>query len=113
MCGFYILWKRYQEDKKAYIPIWQFVGELHITELETWVMASHKCTARVSDIYLENPKLIDRVEVTGKSGAKYFQYRFSDNVSKSLIVDPTLRLFYDALKKGKREMELSNNNNLN
>ena len=106
MMAFYFLWKRHQDDKDAYIPIWQFVGELHIPELKTWVMASHKCTARVSDMYLENPDLLDRNLVKGKSGAEYFEYKFTNNVTRNLIKDLKLRLFYDSLVTGRRHMKL-------
>lgn len=112
MMAFYFLWKSRREDKSIWIPIWQFVGELHIAELKTWVMASHKCTARVSDIYLDNPGLLERKLIKGKSGAEYYAYKLAWDVERSKIADLKLRLFYDSLKKGKRLMKLIADNNL-
>lgn len=91
-----------EEERKAayrFIPTWEFVGEVNIPELGVWVMRSYKCPTRLTDIYQENPGLLERELITGKSGAKYYGYRFSASASIELIKDETLREFYKLIKK--------------
>ena len=81
-----------------FVPTFEFVGEIHIPELGVWVLRSYKCPTRLTDIYQENPRLLDRKLITGKSGAKYYGYRFTKDVSRDSIDDPILRDFYDKIK---------------
>lgn len=107
--AFYTLYREFREAKALpeaqgrinafrFIPTWEFVGEIHIPELGVWVMRSYKCPTRLTDIYQENPGLLERKLIIGKSGSKYYGYRFSAQARAELIKDETLREFYKSIK---------------
>lgn len=79
------------EDKNRFVPAWEFVGEIMIKPLNRWVLMSYKCLTRLTDIFKENPALLDRTLVDGKSGSKYFAYRISQLASMGDIRDKKLR----------------------
>lgn len=95
---FYILWKAFKENPQQFIPAWRFVGELHIKELNTWFFMSYKCPTNGLEIYNKNPQLIERRKTTGKTGARYYEYRIAPNPSSSRILDADLLAFYKKLK---------------
>lgn len=97
--AFYTLYIGRKEDSSKYIPTWQFVGEIYIPELKTWVLRSYKCPTRLTDIYQENPGLLERRLTTGKSGSKYYEYRFALGVTPSQIQESSLQDFYRLIKK--------------
>lgn len=84
-------------DPTRFVATWEFGGEMLIKELGTWVLMSYKCPARLSDIFLQNPTLLEREEIVGKSGAKYFGYRLRLHVTPNDIVDTKLKSFYDKI----------------
>lgn len=96
--AFYLLYRGYKEHPTEFIPTWRFVGEIDVKELNRWEMASYKCPARLSDIMQENPNLLEREMVTGKSGAKYYQYRIRDGMRSEDIKDPSLIAFRKSLQ---------------
>jgi hypothetical protein len=98
--AFYILYKARQETPQEYVPTWKFVGEFLIKEWGEWVMASYKCPTRLTDIYQENPMLLERRQVKGKSGARYYEYRIANSAVPSDIKDETLLGMYKRLKRG-------------
>lgn len=69
------LYKLMQEKTDRYIPAHEFVGEVFLEKFNSWEFMSYKCPARLSDLYYERDD-IDRVRITGKSGAEYFAYKF-------------------------------------
>lgn len=99
---FYLLYESFKKDPKAYVPIHAFAaGDVLIKPLHRWAFASYKTPARVTEIYYENPGLLDRRKVRGKSGARYFEYRitfFSPTPRENLIKDEILRNFYNKIK---------------
>lgn len=95
---FYVLFKGYKENPEQYIPVWKFVGELHLTELNEYFFMSYKCPANGVAIFFENPDLLERRITTGKSGAKYYEYRIAPNPSMDRIKDPVMLSFYKQLK---------------
>lgn len=97
--AFYKLYQWLHEKKGIYVATWEFVGEIYIKELKEWVMMSYKCPARLSDIFNENPGLLDRKLIKGKSGSEYFGYKFNTDVTDAHIKDPILREFYKLIRK--------------
>ncbi len=95
---FYKLYKAFKEDPERWVSAWEFVGEMFIEELNTWVFMSYKTPANGVKIYFDNPGLIERQKVMGKSGSEYYAYRFTPKPVLSLIVDPKLREFYQKIK---------------
>lgn len=100
---FYKLWSERKIDPKRFVSAWEFVGEMFIKELNQWVLMSYKVPANGVAIYFENPNLIERQRVTGKSGSKYYAYRFAPNASMELIIDPDLKEFYRKIKLNEKE----------
>lgn len=96
--AFYTLYRAWKEDRERFLPTWEFVGEVFVKELDVWVLRSYKCPARISDIVKENPGLLERKTLTGKSGARYFGYRFTGNVTPSLIAEASLKEFHQLIK---------------
>lgn len=105
--AFYTLYKAYKESPERYLPTWEFVGEVYIEELGSWTMRSYKCPTRLTDIFQENPRLLERKMITGKSGAKYYGYRFVHGVNIGLIEDQRLHEFYKVIKS-KNDTQKSN-----
>ncbi len=100
--AFYILYKARENDPEEYIPTWKFVGELQITELNLWEMASYKCPTRLSDLNQENPNMLERILIEGKSGAKYYSYRLRVGITPQDMIDPAIYSFYKHLKNSNR-----------
>jgi len=96
--AFYKLLEERKKDQRRYVATWEFVGEMYISQLNTWVMMSYKCPTRLTDLFQENPKLLERTEIQGKSGATYFAYRIREGGSRSDIEDPTLLNFLLKIK---------------
>jgi len=103
---FYMLYQAYKEDPQQYVPAWKFVGELYMPEFDEWFFMSYKTPANGVDVYHKNPELIERKQVTGKSGAKYYEYRLAPNPSIDKIIEPDIRDFYQKMKKFQRYKEL-------
>jgi hypothetical protein len=96
---FYKLYKSFKEDPERWVAAWEFVGEIFVSEMNRWVLMSYKTPANGVAIYFENPGLIERDKITGKSGAKYYCYRFARGAKAEHIVDPELKAFYIIIKK--------------
>jgi hypothetical protein len=99
--AFYKLYTSYKEDPEKYHPTWEFGGEIFIKELNKWELMSYKAPTRLTDIFQENPKLLDRRMVKGKSGSKYYEYKIAPNPSLEKIRDVSLEQFYLRIKKPK------------
>jgi len=101
MLVFYKLYLCYKEDPSRYVDTWEFLGEINVVELGRWGLMSYKAPTRLTDIFQENPWLLERRWHTGKSGTQYFQYRFNDpRVEK--INDPSLRVFYKIIHERRK-----------
>lgn len=96
---FYKLYQSYKENKERWVSAWEFVGEMYVKELDQWTLMTYKTPANGIKIFFDNPRLIERQRITGKSGAKYYQYRFKSGVDASCIDDPDLLKFYNLIKK--------------
>lgn len=90
---FYLLLKA----EGAWIPAWKFVGEIDIPELGTTFFMSYKCPANGVDVFHKNPGLIERERVTGKSGARYYQYRIAQPLNEDLIQEADMKEFYQLI----------------
>ena len=95
---FYQLYQARKENPEQYIPIWKLIGEVYIEELGKWGFVSYEVSPIMSEIYRLNPNMLERRITTGKSGSKYYEYRFSLNVSGEMIKDEKLLEFYKILK---------------
>lgn len=90
---FYVLYKKYKDGKNEYLPVFEVMGETYCEELRKWGFVSYECSARLSEMFKENPGLIQRQSIRGKSGATYYGYRITPNSSiprQTLIKDPAL-----------------------
>lgn len=75
---------KYSQKQLAFYQLlhtedWQaphdFMGEKMIDG--EWYFGGYKITARLSNLFLENPKLLVREYYTGRSGAEYYRYRIA------------------------------------
>lgn len=96
---FYKLYKSFKEYPERWVAAWEFVGEIFIAEVNRWVLMSYKTPANGVAIYFENPGLIERQKITGKSGAKYYCYRFARGAKAEHIIDADLQFFYRIIKR--------------
>ncbi len=96
--AFYKLFSARSEDPERYVSTWEFLGEMFIKELNQWVLMSYKCPTRLTDLFQENPQLLERKLVTGKSGATYYGYRLRVGGTKEDIKDVLIKKFYHRLK---------------
>lgn len=90
MMAYYVLHQAKRRDPDEFVPTWKFVGEMRAPELGRWIMMSYKCPTRLTDIYQENPRLLERKLIKGKSGAQYYAYRISPMATKKDLVDVKL-----------------------
>ena len=103
---FYKLWLHRKSKKhESYLPVFEFMGEIYCEEVKKWGFVSHECSARASEMMKENPGLILRTWLTGKSGAKYYGYRFSPLAKPELIKDEKLLAFYRTIGGSKKPSE--------
>lgn len=97
---FYRLYRHLKSSRATeYIPIYEFIGEIYIDEIKEWGYMSYELPARFADIMRENPRMLARIQVTGKTGAKYYAYRFADEMSVEKISDNELLQFYNRIKQ--------------
>lgn len=96
---FYKLYKSFKADPEKYVNVWEFVGEIHIEELGRWELMSYTAVHRAYEIFDENPGLVQRQKVRGRSGARYYQYRIAPNPQPELILDEVLQKFYRKIKR--------------
>lgn len=86
--------------RDRFIPVHEFMGEHYISELGhlpdngAWGWVSYECSARLSEMYRDNPNLLERDLIFGKSGAKYFGYRLRPGYTIEDMQDNDLRDFY-------------------
>lgn len=99
--AFYVLYKAMKETPREYVPTWRCVGEIYVEELGKWEMMSYKCPTRLTDIYQENPGLLERIGITGKSGAHYYGYRIRQDVSPADVKDTKLAHFRSIIRGNK------------
>ncbi len=59
--------------RHEYVPVFTFIGEKFMCG--KWHFMSHKCPARLSDIFKDIPNVIQRKKIRGKSGSLYYTYR--------------------------------------
>lgn len=96
-----ILWRLYlnwQKEPEHYIPVHEFMGEIFCGQVNKWGYVSYECSARCSEMNKENPELIQRETLTGKSGAHYYGYRLHPAFSPSMIIDEDLREFFNRIR---------------
>lgn len=96
--AFYILWQARKENKEQYVPAWRFVGEFFCKELGEWFFMSYKGPTNGLALYFDNPGLIERRMTRGKTGAKYYEYRFTDNARFDLIKEEDILSFAKAIE---------------
>lgn len=85
--------------KGYFIPVFKFMGEVYCEELGLWGYVSHECSARCSELKKINRNLIDVTTIEGKSGARYYGYRFAPDATPSMINDEKLLEFYKLVSK--------------
>ena len=105
---FYQLYKARFENPEQYIPIWKLIGEIFIKEISQWVFISYEVSARMSELYRKNSNLFQRIEIEGKTGAKYFAYRININVVPEDILDIDLKKFYKLIKSREQAIFVPN-----
>jgi hypothetical protein len=89
--AFLTLLYQYAKNSSIYIATWEFVGEFRNPTTGEWLLRSYKCPTRLTDIYQENPDLLDRKWITGKSGSRYYGYRIKKPLDPNNVRDPKLR----------------------
>jgi len=95
---FYQLYKKRKVDPNEYTPIWQLIGEVYCEELRVWGFVSYEVSARMSELYKDNPSLFERVQVTGKTGATYYAYRIAVRAKANKIANSDLLRFFQEIK---------------
>lgn len=92
---FYQLYRHFKSPKQAdYVPVFALMGEVWCEEVKKWGFVSYEVSARSSEMIKENPGLIMRTRLTGRSGAKHYGYRISPLAKPDLIKDGKLLAFY-------------------
>lgn len=102
---FYQLYNARLKDPEQYVPIWHLIGEVYVEEKSCWGFVSYEVSARMSELYSQNPNLFERRMMTGKTGARYYGYRISHTASMELIKDEELLSFYKLIKRKRNEKE--------
>lgn len=90
---FYQLYKNYKGENLP-IAVHKLIGEVYSEELNAWGFVSYEVSARMSEMFKENPLLFVRELTLGKSGAEYYSYRLVENAKADYIVNKKLKEFY-------------------
>ena len=88
---FYQLYKRHKAGIREHFEIWKLMGEVYCDEVKKWGFVSYEASARLSEMTKENPDLLERKLVTGKTGSTYYTYRINPCANVSHIRDSKLR----------------------
>lgn len=96
--AFYKLYSEFRKDPDRYVNAWEFVGEIHLSEINVWGLMSYSCPRRVIEIMNENPRLLERRMTTGKSGSRYYQYRFRQGVQPDDVVEESIKQIYTRIR---------------
>lgn len=102
---FYRLYRNRKDGVNAFIPVFEFMGEVHCTELDLWGFVSHECSARMSQMRSENPNLLEIQERKSRAGGTYYAYRIRPDASASLIIAEPERALYDRIKLRERNAQ--------
>lgn len=94
----YRLMENRNKGKNEFIPVFGFMGELYIEELGKWGYVSYECSARLSEMTRRNPGLIERTQIRGRSGARYYGYRLHPMATPEKLVEEDLQTFYRVVK---------------
>lgn len=98
---FYQLYQHFKSEKREdFVPVFQFMGEVWCEPVGKWGFVSFEVSARLSELYSENPGLIERKMLEGKSGSQYYGYRLAPNANANMIKDMKLFEFYQSIKGG-------------
>ena len=100
--AFYKLYK--ERESNEYLPAWHFLGEVFIEELNKWEFMGYKCPTRLTDLFQENPNLLERKMLTGRSGSQYYGYKFKTGATPNDIVEFKVKEFYKTIKRWEREI---------
>lgn len=95
---FYQLYKNRRQTPDHYIPVWQMIGEVYCEETKKWGFVSYEVSARCSEMTKTNPQLIERKKLVGRTGAKYYGYRFAPDAKPEMILDSDLHKFYQRIR---------------
>lgn len=88
---FYQLLKNRKDNAHEYIPVWKFMGEFKVEETGQWGWVSYEVAARMSEVWKEVPfGIIERIDVTGKSGAQYKAYRLCPTMRRCDLLNRDL-----------------------
>lgn len=99
---FYRLYRNRKDGVNAFIPVHEFMGEVHCVELDLWGFVSHECSARMSGMRSENPNLLEYQKVKTRAGGYYYAYRIKPDAPASAIIAEPERALYDRLKLRER-----------
>lgn len=93
---FYMLMRWHKFQPGDFIPVWQFSAqEITMDEHDRVVFLSYAGHVRIGELYRENPGLVDRNDIIGKSGARYHGFRINKDATPAHILDPLAKKFYD------------------
>lgn len=87
------------KELPALIPVHELMGEVYCEENGKLGFVSYEVGARISEVYGDNPGLLYREMITGRSGAKYYGYRIAEGATRDNIIDPKLRALYDLCRR--------------
>lgn len=103
--AFYTLYKNFKQNPSRFVSIWEFVGLIHIDPLNCSFLRSFKCPTRVSDIFEENPRLLQR-QIVIRDGTRYYEYRIVPTVEPEFVEEESLKEFYKLIKLYELEKEI-------
>lgn len=96
MAVLYLLFQQHKIDREVYLPPSAVdVGDVLIEPLNIYVFTTWKTPARLTDIYQDNPDLLQRIQVKSRSGSNYYKYRLNINFIPELIKDKKLKTFFE------------------
>lgn len=91
---FCMLYENWRYDGNKYLAPHEFMGEKLLRTFNKYYFVSYEANSRLSEIHKANHKLLEKIEVIGKSGARYDAHRLRENV----IEDPKLKEIYKHIK---------------
>ena len=98
---FYRLIQNRNDGDNRFLSAWEFQGFIEMPEFRERFFMSYECSARLSEMYSENPGLLERKWMHGRR--HFYGYRIAEDASAKSITDASLRALYKELKQAREQ----------
>jgi len=101
---FYLLYKEFKTAKvenrdPEFIPLWRFMGEVYISELNEWSFMSYEVSTTMSKLKADETLLFESRDYKLKNGGTALAYRLRPEIKFADIKTKEIQDFYTKIRK--------------